>query len=340
MPGTVDDALASRRSASIHNMSQHAGNDLARTSTTTPPLVIQTEHLDSQAAAWLAQRCSLESCPSENEPRFSELLREAQGLVIRTYTQVTPALLARAPRLRVVARAGVGLDNVDVEACRARGVAVLSTPDANTRAVVEYVTALALDAIRPRPSLTRALPVADWKRLREASIASRQLSDLTLGILGLGRIGSQVARVGAAFNMNVLFHDLLEIPEPRRAGAVPVSRDELLHRSDVLTIHVDGRASNRGCADAAFLAACKHDVLLINTSRGFVVDAHALAAFLRARPNAFAALDVHEPEPFDEHYPLIGLPNARLTAHLASATTTAHRNMSWVVKDLWEHLCR
>lgn len=318
-------------------MSQHTGTTSTPVSSARP-LVIQTEHLDADAAAWLAERCRLEVCPSEDEPRFGGLLAEAEGLVIRTYTQVTRALLARAPRLRVVARAGVGLDNVDIPACQERGVAVLSTPGANTRAVVEYVTALSLDALRPRPSLDRSLPVKEWKLLRERSIAPRQLSDLTLGILGLGRIGSQVARVGAAFNMQVIYHDLLDIPLERRAGATPVSRDELLARADVLTVHVDGRAGNRGYAGAAFFAACKPDVLLINTSRGFVIDVHALAAFLRANPRAFAALDVHEPEPFDETYPLIALPNARLTAHLASATKTAHRNMSWVVKELWEVL--
>lgn len=300
------------------------------------PLVIQTEHLDAEAAEWLSQRCRLEVCPSEDEPRFGRLLAEAEGLVIRTYTQITPSLLARAPRLRAVARAGVGLDNVDVPACRARGIAVLSTPDANTRAVVEYVTALTLDALRPRPSLPEALPVKEWKLLRERSIAPRQLSDLTLGILGLGKIGTQMARVGAAFNMRVIYHDLLAIPEGSRAGAAPVSRDELLGQADVLTIHVDGRKENRGYAGAEFFARCRPDMFLINTSRGFVIDAGLLAAFLRAHPLAAAALDVHEPEPFDERYPLLGLPNARLTAHLASATKTAHRNMSWVVRDLWE----
>src|SRR5690348_859540 len=122
-----------------------------------PPLVIQTEHLDPEAAAWLADRCELAVCPSEDEPRFSQLPSRAAGLVIRTYTQVNESLLARAPHLRVVARAGVGLDNVDAAACRARGVTVLSTPDANTRAVVEYVTALMLDALRPRPSVDGAL---------------------------------------------------------------------------------------------------------------------------------------------------------------------------------------
>jgi phosphoglycerate dehydrogenase-like enzyme len=304
------------------------------------PLVIQTEHLDAEAAAWLAERCELVVCPSEDEPRFGELLQKADALVIRTYTQVNDAMLARAPNLRVVARAGVGLDNVDVNACQRRGVAVLNTPDANTRAVVEYVTCFMLDALRPREYLTRALDTKAWKQLRADRIAARQLCDLTLGILGLGKIGKQMARVGAAFNMRVVYHDIVEIPADSRFGATPVARRQLFADADVLTIHVDGRAENHAIIDAPSLSDCKDDVLLINTSRGFVMDNPALAAFLRARPAALAMLDVHEPEPFPPDYPLLALPNARLTPHLASATKTAHKNMSWVVRSVWEVLSK
>ncbi len=307
---------------------------------TSKPLVIQTEHLDAEAAAWLGEQCELVVCPSEDEPRFGELLERAAALVIRTYTQVDEAMLQRAPKLRVVARAGVGLDNVDIEACKRRGVVVLNTPDANTRAVVEYVTAMTLDALRPRQYLETALGAKPWKQLRSDLIASRQLSDLTLGILGLGKIGKQMARVGAAFNMRVAYHDIIEIPVEQRQGAVPVAREELFRSADVLTIHVDGRHENHAIIDEATLAPCKQDVLIINTSRGFVVNNGALAGFLRTHPRAMAMLDVHEPEPFGSDYPLLGVPNARLTPHLASATKTAHRNMSWVVRELWDVLSR
>lgn len=299
------------------------------------PLIIQTEHLHADAAAWLGERCELVACPSEDEPRFGELLSRADGLVIRTYTLVNEAMLARAPRLRVVARAGVGLDNVDVAACERRGVRVLNTPDANTRAVVELVTCLMLDALRPRVFLEKALEAKPWKQLRSDLIASRQLSDLTLGVLGLGKIGKQVARVGAAFNMRVIYHDIVEIPASERHGAVCVDRETLFSESDVLTVHVDGRRENHGIVDAASLRRCRPGVVFINTSRGFVIDNEAMASFLRVSEGAQAFLDVHEPEPFPEGYPLLGIPNAHLSPHIASATATAHRNMSWVVKDLW-----
>jgi phosphoglycerate dehydrogenase-like enzyme len=301
------------------------------------PLVIQTEHLDPGAAAWLGHHVELVRCGSADE-RFFELLGRADGLVIRTYTQIDAALLARAPRLRVVGRAGVGLDNVDLAACAARRVRVVNTPDANTRAVVEYVLALMLDATRPRRGLEAAIGATEWKALREELKASRQLCELKLGILGLGRIGTQVARAAAALDIAVQYHDLREIEVSRRFGAEPVSLETLLRTSHVVTVHVDGRARNRGFLGAALIAHLKHDAILINTSRGFVIDPHALAAFLIAHPEARALLDVHEPEPIPAHHPLLDLPNARLTPHIASATVLANRQMSWVVKDVWRAL--
>jgi phosphoglycerate dehydrogenase-like enzyme len=303
----------------------------------TRPLILQTEHIDPAAAAWLAERARVVACPSD-DPRFGAMLAEADGLLLRTYTRVDEALLARAPRLKVVARAGVGLDNVDVAACTRRGVRVVSTPGANTRAVVELVFAFLLDALRPRVFLDRALEPGAWKDLRKELQAPRQLCDLTLGIIGLGRVGSAVARVAAAMEMRVVYHDLVEIPTANRAGAEPVAFAELLAQSDIVSLHVDVRPGNRHLIGAAQLGACKPDCIIVNTSRGFVVDAAALAAFLRVNPAASAILDVHEPEPFGHDYPLLGLPNAHLSPHIGAATATANRNMSWVVRDLWRVL--
>jgi phosphoglycerate dehydrogenase-like enzyme len=304
---------------------------------TTRPLVIQTENLDAAAAAWLGERCEVVVCSSDDTARFGELLRRADGLLIRTYTNVNEAMLAGAPKLKVVARAGVGLDNVDVAACRKRGVTVVSTPGANTRAVVELVTAYMLDALRPRVYLKKALGKDEWAKTRKEQIAPRQLCDLTLGIIGLGRVGSGMARVGAAMDMRVMYHDLVEIPAERRFGATPAPFLEVCSQADVLTVHVDGRAENKHLIGDV-LGTCKDDLIFINTSRGFVVDARKLADFLNLRPRATACVDVHEPEPFGPEYPLLGLANCRLTAHIGAATATAHANMSWVVKDLWRVL--
>lgn len=302
------------------------------------PLAIQTEDLDAEPAAWLAQRCELVQC-AVDDPRFGALLPRASALVVRTYTQVTAALLDRAPNLKVIARAGVGLENIDLAAAKARNIPVVHTPGANTRAVVEYVGALLADALRPRCTLERPIPAAEWHRVRRETLGTKELNELTIGIWGFGRIGSSIARVAQAYDMPALYHDLLDIPEPRRAGARPVPLNDLLARSDILTIHVDGRPENRNLLNGAAVARVKPTLLLLNTSRGFVVDHAALAAFLRATPTARAILDVHDPfEPISADYPLLGLPNARLTPHLASGTETAKRNMSWVVRDVWRVL--
>lgn len=301
------------------------------------PLVVQTEHLDSECAAWLGERCELTRCAPDDRA-FPGLLARAQGLLVRTYTTVNEAMLDGAPDLKVVARAGVGLDNIDLAACAKRGVAVVHTPDANSDAVVEFVFAAMLDAWRPRMRLDHALDAPTWKSLRADMTATRQLHGSTLGVYGMGRIGKRVARVGAALGMRVLYHDLLEIPEDRRHGAEPVGREALLRESEILTVHVDERPANRGLLGVDAFTKCRDDVLFINAARGFIVDAVSLAAFLREHPDATAIIDVHEPEPFGPDYPLLGVPNAVLSPHLAAATATAQRNMSWVVQDLWRVL--
>ncbi len=303
------------------------------------PMVIQTEQLEPGPSAWLAERCELVVCPYTETERLSGLLGRAQGLIVRTYTKVNRELLARAPNLKVVARAGVALENIDLGACRERGVQVVHTPGANTRAVVELVTAFMLDALRPRATLTGPVPAPRWHELRNQMTAPKQLSDLTLGIWGFGRIGSAMARVGAALDMRVIYNDLIEIPEGARSGARPVPVSELLGGSDILTVHVDFRPGNRMLVNAEACRQMKPEVVFINTSRGLVVDPGAVAAFMRGHPKAQSIIDVHDPdEPIGPGYPLLGIPNVRLTPHIASGTETAKTNMSWVVRDVWRVL--
>lgn len=296
-------------------------------------LILQTEPLDAEAAAWLARRCELVEC-APTDARFRGLLACADGLVVRTYTLVNQELLASAPRLRVVARAGVGLDNIDLEACAGRGIPVVSTPDANTQAVVEYVVCLLADALRPRLALIEAVNGSEWNRLRATVKAPTQMSDRRLGILGLGRIGRRVAQVARAIGCETFYSDLLNIPEYEAHGAMSLSVDELFRRCDIITLHIDGRPSNRNFVGPALLDRMPSDVVLINTSRGMILDNAALANFLKHHPAARAMIDVHEPEPFGPDYPLLGLPNATLLPHLASRTDPALKAMSWVVRDV------
>ena len=298
------------------------------------PTVIQTEHLAEDAAAWLGEQCTLVRC-SPDDPRFSAALEAAQGLVVRTYTIVNVDLLENARALKVVGRAGAGLDNIDVAACRARGIEVVYTPEANTQAVVEFVIARLAAVVRPGAVLEEAVPLETWKRLRARRPDRPQMSDMTLGVLGLGRIGRRLAEVAAAIGFQrVLYHDLVEIPPRDRHGASPEPVERVFEDADVLSIHVDGRKANRRYVGSGLIDRMKPDVIFVNASRGFVVDSLALASFLRGHPGAVALLDVHDPEPFDASYPLLGLPNAQLFPHMAASTRKADHNMSWVVRDV------
>ncbi|MDX2148701.1 MAG: NAD(P)-dependent oxidoreductase [Planctomycetota bacterium] len=301
------------------------------------PLVVQTEHLDAEPAAWLGERCELVACPVESD-KFRSLAPRIEGLVVRTYTRVDQSLLEALPRLRVVGRGGVGLENIDVPACLRRGVKVVHTPEANRQAVVEYVFALLMDAMRPRVFLDRSLSEGDWKRARRELTGRRQFNELTFGILGFGRIGRHVARIAAALGCRVIYHDLLSMPPDWRSGAIPVTRERLLRDADVLSLHVDARDENRRMVDLAFLEQLKHDVIIVNTARGMLVDNDAMAAFMIKHPQALALLDVHHPEPIPDDYPLLHVENVHLSPHLAASTESAQRLMSWVVSDVWRVL--
>lgn len=267
------------------------------------------------------------------------MLARAQGLLVRTYTHVNQDLLELAPLLKVVARAGVGLDRIDLAACEARSIPVVYTPDANTQAVAEYVFALLFDALRPRARVMEPLSDQEWRANRVRLVAAKQFSDITFGIWGLGRIGQRVARIASALGSRVIACDLLEIPEASRHGATMVTHETLLAESNVLSIHVDPRPENHGLIGASVLRQLRDDVVIVNTSRGVIVNSQDLATFLVSNPNAKALLDVHHPEPITQAYPLMGLANVVISPHIAAATVTAHENMSWVVRDLWKVLC-
>ncbi len=301
-------------------------------------MVLITEPIDPACVAWLRERTNIVEA-GVGTSEFESALANAQAMVVRTYTIVGHELLASAPNLRVVGRAGVGVDNIDLAACAERGVRVVHTPDANSSAVAEYVFASLLSASRTIPTIVHApRDRAEWTALRRDAISPRELGELTLGIIGLGRVGRRVARAARAFGMRTRYTDLVDIALPDRESAEATTLDVLLAQSDVVTLHVDDRPSNRHLINDRALNTLKPDAILINTSRGFVIDAAALAAFLRKNKNARAILDVHDPEPICPDSPLLDLPNACLTPHIAAATAAAHTRMSWVVRDVWRVL--
>jgi phosphoglycerate dehydrogenase-like enzyme len=160
----------------------------------------------------------------------------------------------------------------------------------------------------------------------------KQFSEITIGIIGFGRVGSRLGTMAKCMGFRVVFADIKTIKDTH--GCHQVEMAELLASSDVISIHVDGRAENNNLVSLEVLALMKHDVLFINTSRGFVVNPDELATHLSQNPNSYAILDVHDPEPFTANYPLLGLNNTSLFPHIAAKTETAMHNMGWVVRDV------
>jgi phosphoglycerate dehydrogenase-like enzyme len=297
-----------------------------------------TEHLNHDCADWLGRHAQVVWCPLDRPEELASHLKNADAVVIRSYTQVNAQFLDQAPKLKVVGRAGVGLDNIDLVECKNRGVLVVYTPEANSQAVVEYIFGLMLDALRPRKDFDAAMVPEMFAQARK-DLVGVQLETLTLGILGFGRIGKRVGQVAHAIGMNIVVNDLLSEVHLRKEVDYAfefVDKPDLYAKSDVLTIHVDGRDENRQLIDAQVLDQLRPSCLLINAARGPIIDIPALAAWAAkvADAGGRAVIDVHDPEPPPTDYPLFGLDNVRLLPHLAARTETALKNMSWVVRDV------
>ena len=298
------------------------------------PRVLVTEGSDAVPLAWLRERATVvEVGPAD--PTFPAELATADGMVVRTYTKVDAAMLAAAPRLRVVGRGGVGIENIDVAACRAGGVEVVYTPDANTLAVGDFVFGYLLQLLRPWNFFSAEVyPPKEFKRIRD-TVRGRQLNELTMGVLGMGRVGRRVGHIAAnGFGMRVIYHDVADVAGLLDFPAEAVPAERLYAEADVLSIHVDMRPGNHNLVGGPQLSQMKPTAVVVNTSRGEVLDAAALAEAVRAGRLAGAAVDVFAPEPPGADLPLLGVPNVLLTPHLAARTHTAIGNMSWVVRDV------
>ncbi len=251
-------------------------------------------------------------------------IADADALIVRSATKVTPELLEKAPRLRVVGRAGVGVDNIDLEEATRRGVLVMSTPGGNAVSVAEHTFALLLALARQVPRLDKAIHEGRWEK---SSAAGTEVRGKTLGLIGLGRIGSEVAVRAEAFDMRVLGYDpYISEAAAREVQVELVPLERLLAESDFVSLHTALSPATQNLINANTLAQMKQGARLVNAARGELIDEAALAEALKSGKLAGAALDVFVEEP-PKNSPLIGLPNVIATPHVAGSTAEAQEEV-------------
>jgi (S)-sulfolactate dehydrogenase len=299
--------------------------------------IVICEFMDEKSVELLARRFDVVYDPKlvDRPPDLLRELDDAQALIVRNRTQVTAALLAAAPRLSVVGRLGVGLDNIDVPACQARAVAVIPALGANALAVAEYVVATAMVLLRGTYLATNAVAAGQWPRALLSE--GRESAGKTLGLVGFGGIGRLTAKLAQALGMRVIAYDpMLDANAPvwRETGVACAGLDALLAAADAVSLHVPLTDATRNLMNAARIGAMKHGAVLINTARGGIVDEAALAQALREGRLAGAALDVFEREPLPAGSSLAGVPNLILTPHIAGVTQESNQRVSAMVAEL------
>lgn len=263
--------------------------------------------------------------------RLQALLNEAEALIVRNQTHVTEQVLDAAPRLRVVGRLGVGLDNIDLAAARARGITVTSARNANAIAVAEYVLAAMLHIARNLAAADASVRAGKWDRVQ---FGGTELWGRTLGLVGVGEIGRRVAKRARSFGMTVIGYDPLVGPydfAPAEQEITLVPLDELLARADVVSLHVPLLPATRHLINAERLSQMRPHAVLINTSRGGVVNEVALLDALTGGRLYRAVLDVSEFEPLPAESPLRSCEAVILTPHVAGLTTEAQERTSRLV---------
>lgn len=288
-----------------------------------------TEFMDEPAVAALRARFDVAYAPGLAADRVALLraVAPADALIVRNRTRVDRELLGHAARVRVVGRLGVGLDNIDVEACRERGIEVIPATGANALPVAEYVVCAAMMLLRGAYLASSAVGEGRWPR--EALSSGRELAGKTLGIVGYGLIGAKAAGLASVLGMEVCAFDATVSPQAVKS----VGLDELLAQSDVVSLHVPLTPQTRNLIDSRRIALMRQGAILINTARGGIVDEAALAAALRTGRLGGAALDVFDQEPLPAGSPLAGAPNLLLTPHIAGLTRESNERVSGMIAE-------
>jgi glyoxylate reductase len=291
--------------------------------------ILPEEGLDAIRAA-----CEMDLWDGDLPPPREELLRRVAGrdgvLTLLTDRVDDELLDAAGPQLKVVSNYAVGFDNIDVAACARRGIPVGNTPGVLTETTADLAWALLMAAARRLPEGDRYVRDGNWKTWGPLLLLGPDVHGSTLGIVGFGRIGQAVARRAAGFGMRILYHDVSRLPEniTQPLGAVYTPLEELLAESDFVSLHVNLTPETRHLIDARTLGLMKATAVLVNTSRGPVVDQRALAEALQDGSIAAAGLDVTDPEPIPVDDPLVGLDNCLIVPHIASASRATRGKMA------------
>lgn len=296
--------------------------------------IIVTEFMDERAVDQLRAVHDVLYDPKlvDDAARLHAEAAGADAIVVRNRTQVRGELLAALLHCKVVGRLGVGLDNIDVTACEARGMKVIPATGANALSVAEYVIATAMLLLRGAYQSTPDVVAGKWPR--NALSGGREIGGKTLGLVGFGSIGQLTAKLAQGIGMTVVAHDAMMDKSNAafaQAGVACVGLDELTASADVISLHVPLVASTRSLFDAKRIAAMKPGAVLINSARGGVVDEAALAAALKRGHLGGAALDVFEAEPMPAGGVFAGCPNLVLTPHIAGVSSESNERVSFMI---------
>ncbi len=297
--------------------------------------VLVSEFMDGSALAFLENRLSVDYAPNlfDDQQTLMQRISAVDALIVRNRTPVTRELLNHAGQLKVIGRLGVGLDNIDLDAARQANIQVLPATGANAVAVAEYVMSALLHLRRPMTSGFQAMVGGDWPR---EQFIGGEISGKTLGLIGFGQIAQIVAKRAAAFGMRIAYFDpYIDASEHRSVATAVSSLDELLALSDSVSIHVPLTEDTHRLMNSQRLALMKSGAILINTSRGGIVDEKALIHHIQTGHLGGAALDVFEHEPLDElkGARFDGIDALILTPHIAGVTHESNRRVSQVTAE-------
>ena len=295
--------------------------------------VLISDKLSDEGLAILeaAEGIEFDHKPGLSSDDLKKILPEYDGLIIRSGTKVSADVIEAGKKLRVIGRAGIGVDNVDLAAATARGIIVMNTPEGNTITTAEHAISLMTALARQIPQATASMRAGKWEKTR---FSGKELFDQVLGVIGLGNIGSIVADRARGLRMRVIaFDPLVSEERAERLGVDLVSLDELIARSDVISVHVPLTESTRGLIGRDAFAKAKQGVLIINAARGGIVDEQALLEAIESGKCAGAALDVFEKEPPPKDHPLLQREEVIFTPHLGAATETAQLNVAIAVAE-------